>query len=72
MAKDKIQPHKVENAELKTGMLSYRFLSFQKMSEKSFIPQMQLRAWIPATEPIHIWGQAYGEMCIMYNGRLPD
>ena len=24
------------------------------------------------TQPIHIWGQAYGEMCIMYNGRLPD
>ena len=24
------------------------------------------------TQPIHNWGQAYGEMCIMYEGRLPD
>lgn len=24
------------------------------------------------TQPIHGWGQAYGEMCIMYEGRLPD
>ena len=24
------------------------------------------------TQPIHNWGQAYGEMCIMYDGRLPD
>ena len=24
------------------------------------------------TQPIHIWGQAYGEICIMYSGRLPD
>ena len=23
------------------------------------------------TQPIHNWGQAYGEMCIMYEGRLP-
>lgn len=24
------------------------------------------------TQPIHGWGQAYGEMCIMYEDRLPD
>ncbi len=24
------------------------------------------------TQPIHSWGQAYGEMCIMYEERLPD
>ena len=24
------------------------------------------------TQPIHNWGQVYGEMCIMYEGRLPD
>lgn len=24
------------------------------------------------TQPIHSWGQAYGEMCIMYEGRMPD
>lgn len=24
------------------------------------------------TQPIHGWGQAFGEMCIMYDGRLPD
>ena len=24
------------------------------------------------TQPIHGWGQAFGEMCIMYEGRLPD
>ena len=24
------------------------------------------------TQPIHNWGPAYGEMCIMYEGRLPD
>ena len=24
------------------------------------------------TQPIHNWGQAYGELCIMYEGRLPD
>ena len=24
------------------------------------------------TQPIHNWGQAYGEMCIMYEDRLPD
>ena len=23
------------------------------------------------TQPIHNWGQTYGEMCIMYEGRLP-
>ena len=23
------------------------------------------------TQPIHNWGQAYGEMCIMYGSRLP-
>ena len=27
------------------------------------------KKWI---QPIHIWGQAYGEICIMYSGRLPD
>ena len=23
------------------------------------------------SQPIHNWGQTYGEMCIMYEGRLP-
>ena len=41
--------------------------------------QALLKALYPAafeatkrwTQPIHNWGQAYGEMCIMYEGRLP-
>ena len=24
------------------------------------------------SQPVHNWGLAYGEMCIMYEGRLPD
>ena len=78
-------------------------LSSLRMSGKSFIPRMRLKACIPVTEnwnrqrsvfpsgrallkalylatfeatkkwtqPIHNWGHTYGQMCIMYEGRLP-
>ena len=57
--------------------------SYRKLNrQRSVFPSDQalLKALYPATfeatkkwtQPIHNWDQAYGEMCIMYEGRLPD
>ena len=57
---------------------SYRKLNRQRSvfpSDQALMKALYL-ATFEATkkwaQPIHNWGPAYGEMCIMYEGRLPD
>ena len=57
---------------------SYRKLNRQRSvfpSDQALLKALYLATFEATkkwTQPIHNWGQAYGEMCIMYEGRLPD
>ena len=57
---------------------SYRKLNRQRSvfpSDQALLKALYLATFEATkkwTQPIHGWGQAYGEMCIMYEGRLPD
>ena len=57
---------------------SYRKLNRQRSvfpSDQALLKALYLATFEATkkwTQPIHSWGQAYGEMCIMYEGRLPD
>jgi len=57
---------------------SYRKLNRQRSvfpSDQALLKALYLTTFEATkkwTQPIHNWGQAYGEMCIMYEGRLPD
>ena len=57
---------------------SYRKLNRQRSvfpSDQSLLKALYLATFEATkkwTQTIHNWGQAYGEMCIMYEGRLPD
>ena len=57
---------------------SYRKLNRQRSvfpSDQALLKAMYLATFEATkkwTQPIHNWGQAYGEMCIMYEGRMPD
>ncbi len=46
------------------------FPSDQALLKALYLPTFEAtKKW---TQPIYIWGQAYGEMCIMYEDRRPD
>ncbi|WP_288958427.1 IS256 family transposase [uncultured Treponema sp.] len=57
---------------------SYRKLNRQRSvfpSDQALLKALYLATFEATkkwTQPIHNWGPAYGEMCIMYEGRLPD
>ena len=57
---------------------SYRKLNRQRSvfpSDQALLKALYLATFEATkkwTQPIHNWGQAYCEMCIMYEGRLPD
>ena len=57
---------------------SYRKLNRQRSvfpSDQALLKALYLATFEATkkwTQPIHNWGQAYGEMCIMYEGRMPD
>ena len=57
---------------------SYRKLNRQRSvfpSDQALLKALYLATFEATkkwTQPIHNWGQAYGEICIMYEGRLPD
>ena len=57
---------------------SYRKLNRQRSvfpSDQSLLKALYLATFEATkkwTQTIHTWGQAYGEMCILYEGRLPD
>lgn len=57
---------------------SYRRLNRQRSvfpGDQALLKALYLAAFEATkkwTQPIHNWGQAYGEMCVMYEGRLPD
>lgn len=57
---------------------SYRKLNRQRSvfpSDQALLKALYLATFEATkkwTQPLHNWGQAYGEMCIMYEGRLPD
>ncbi|MCQ2598701.1 MAG: IS256 family transposase [Treponema sp.] len=57
---------------------SYRKLNRQRSvfpSEQALMKALYLATFEATkkwTQPIHNWGPTYGEMCIMYEGRLPD
>lgn len=57
---------------------SYRKLNRQRSvfpSDQALLKALYLATFEATkkwTQPIHNWSQAYGEMCIMYEGRLPD
>ena len=57
---------------------SYRKLNRQRSvfpSDQALMKALYLATFEATkkwTQPIHNWGPAYGEMCIMYEGRLPD
>ena len=57
---------------------SYRKLNRQRSvfpSDQALLKALYLATFEATkkwTQPIHNWGQAYGEMCIMYEDRLPD
>ena len=57
---------------------SYRKLNRQRSvfpSDQALLKALYLATFEATkkwTQPIHNWGQAYGEMCIMYERRLPD
>ena len=57
---------------------SYRKLNRQRSvfpSDQALLKALYLATFEATkkwTQPIHNWGQAYGEMCIMYEGRLPN
>ena len=56
---------------------SYRKLNCQRSvfpSDQALLKALYLATFEATkkwTQPIHNWGQTYGEMCIMYEGRLP-
>ena len=56
---------------------SYRKLNRQRSvfpSDQALLKALYLATFEATkkwTQPIHNWGQTYGEMCIMYEGRLP-
>ena len=56
---------------------SYRKLKRQRSvfpSDQALLKALYLATFEATkkwTQPIHNWGQTYGEMCIMYEGRLP-
>lgn len=57
---------------------SYRKLNRQRSvfpSDQALMKALYLATFEATkkwTQPIHNWGPTYGEMCIMYEGRLPD
>ena len=57
---------------------SYRKLNRQRsvfQSDQALLKALYIATFEATkkwTQPIHNWGQAYGEMCIMYEGRMPD
>ena len=57
---------------------SYRKLNRQRSvfpSDQALLKALYLATFEATkkwTQPNHNWGQAYGEMCIMYEGRMPD
>ena len=57
---------------------SYRKLNRQRSvfpSDQALLKALYLATFEATkkwTQPLHVWGQAYGEMCVMYDGRMPD
>ena len=56
---------------------SYRKLNRQRsvvLSEQALLKALYLASFEATkkwSQPLHNWGQTYGEMCIMYEVRLP-